>query len=112
MFRFWRSIATYRRRMSDGYQRSAVVLSFNHDGLAIARTKKHRRWLPLWHFMVFIYLVLLIRLVVLADIGAVGYHARMAEMENGNILERGAAKVMQLDPISQSLAVTIRGWIR
>ena len=111
MFRFLKSIAAYRRRVSAGYPQSAVVLSFNHDGLEIARSRKTRRWLPLWHIMVFIYLILLVRLIAIADIGTVGYNARMAEMEKGNILERAAAVVMQLDPISQDLAATIRGFL-
>ena len=109
---FWKSAAKYRRRMADGYQHTASVVSFNHDGIEIARSKKRRRWLPLWHILVFIYLILLIRLVAVADIGPVGYHARMAEMENGNILERAAAKVMQLDPVSRALASEIRGLLR
>ena len=112
MFRFWKSIAGYRRRVSDGYQHSSVVLSFNHDGLEIARAKKTRRWLPLWHIMVFNYLILLVRLIAVADIGPVGYQARMTEMENGNFLERTAAMIMQLDPISQEMAATIRGLLR
>lgn len=109
MFKFWTATSAARRGVASQYQRTASVLSFNHDGLEIARVKTHRRrWLPVWHVIVFVYLMLLIRLVVLADLGPVGYAARMNAMSNGNILERSAAKVMQLDPYSQALAVKLR----
>lgn len=109
MFKFWTATSGARQGVANHYRRSASVLSFNHDGLEIARVKTHRRrWLPFWHLLVFIYLVLLIRLVVLADLGPVGYAARMNEMNNGTLLERGAAKIMQMDPYSQQLAVRLR----
>lgn len=111
MLRIWRAITPYRHRVPSEYRRTASVLSFNHDGLEIARVKAEpgHRWLPLWHIMVFIYLILLIRLVAFADIGPGGYNNRMEQMRNGTLLEQGAAKVMAMDPISQRLARELRG---
>lgn len=95
-----------------GYARTASVLSFNHDGLEIARAKRssRSRWLPVWHFVFFIYLVLLIRIVAIADIGAAAYSSRIQDMRDGTIIERAAAQVMGLDPISGRAAVAVRGF--
>ncbi|MDF0603605.1 hypothetical protein P1J78_23020 [Psychromarinibacter sp. C21-152] len=98
----------FRRKVADGYRNSSAVLSFNHDGLEVARVKNRSRHLPLWHFIFFIYLALLIRLVVAADIGTSGYEARLAEMRDGNVLERAAARVMRMDPVSQEIATKLR----
>jgi hypothetical protein len=101
-----------RRRVSEQYQHSSVVLSFNHDGLEIARVKNEKRWLPIWHVAVFLYLVLLIRLIAIADVGAASYANRMEKLENGSFLEWTAAKVMQMDPISRGIATSLRGSLR
>lgn len=97
-----------RRKVASQYRRSSVVLSFNHDGLQLARVKNNRRWLPLFHIVAFIYLAMVIRLVVIAEIGPSGYSQRMAELRDGNMLERVAASVMAMDPVSQAIAGHIR----
>ena len=101
-----------RRGFSPGRARSAAVLSFNHDGLEIARVKTtRRRWLPLWHIVVVVYLVLLVRMVAVADIGPAGYANRIEEMRNGNALERISARIMALDPVSRKFAGHLRSGI-
>ena len=91
---------------------TASVLSFNHDGLEIARVKKRNRWLPMWHIIFVVYLGLMIRLVVMADIGPGAYGSRMAELKNGTMLERGIGYVMQMDPVSHSIAINVRRGMR
>ncbi len=108
MFKFWTSTTRPRTRLGKVYRRSASVLSFNHDGLEIARVRHERRWLPLWHVAVFLYLALLIRLVAMADIGPAAYASRIDQMNDGSFVERAAARVMQMDPWSQKIAVEIR----
>lgn len=98
----------FRGGFSRAYRASSVVLSFSHDGLAIARAKKTRRWLPIWHVIFFVYMAMLIRLVIMADMGPGGYASRMAELENGTALERLAARVMAMDPVSQEIAKRLR----
>lgn len=98
----------FRRRVSEQYQRSSSVLSFNHDGLEVARVKSRSRYLPLWHLVFFLYIALLIRLVVAADIGTAGYEARLSQMRNGNVVERAAASVMRMDPVSRVIAAKLR----
>jgi len=98
------------RKFSDRYHQSASVLSFNQDGLEIARVKKRRKvpWLPVWHLVFIVYLGLLIRLIAMADLGPAAYGNRMAELESGTWIERMTAKIMFMDPVSRSIAVEVR----
>jgi hypothetical protein len=68
--------------------------------------------MPVWHVIFFVYLILLIRLVAMAQIGPGGYAIRMDEMQSGTSLERVAARIMAMDPISQKLAIQVRGGLR
>lgn len=86
--------------------------SFNHDGLEIARVRHERRWLPVWHIVFFIYLGLVIRLVTMTEIGPAGYAQRMAQLENGTLVERMTAQVMQMDPVSRKIAIQVRSSLR
>jgi len=101
-------ITGFRRKVAHEYQRSSVVLSFNQDGLELARVKTGRRWLPIWHIIFFIYVAMLIRLVVMADMGPSGYNQRIEQLKGGNAIERAAAVVMEMDPVSRALATQIR----
>lgn len=107
-------MSLFRKKRLSGrmYQSSAAVLSFNHDGLEIARIKTEKRWLPIWHIIFFIYLALLVRLVAMADIGPGGYAARIDDMQQGNLFERAAAYVMHMDPVSQQIAISLRRGMR
>ena len=106
------SLFPKKRRSGSMYHPSATVLSFNHDGLEIARVKTEKRWLPIWHIIFFIYLALLVRLVAMADIGPGGYANRIDDMRDGNIFERVAAYVMHMDPVSQQIALSLRRGMR
>lgn len=111
MSRLWRLLSKLFRAGSE-FQRSTAVVSFNHDGLEIARKKTERGWLPFGHLAIFLYLVLLLRLVTIADIGAASYESRMEKLEDGSFLERVTARVMFMDPWSRSLASDIRSNLR
>ncbi|WP_425051694.1 hypothetical protein [Psychromarinibacter sp. S121] len=108
MARLLRPFSILPARVAQEYRRSSAVVSFNHDGLEVARVRNRSRYLPLWHVIFFIYFAMLMRLVVAADIGTASYEARMEEMRNGHALERVAARVMHMDPVSRQLAVQIR----
>ena len=108
MFGFLQSSSRPPGRLRKAYRQSSSVLSFNHDGLEIARTRNERRWLPIWHIAVFVYLALLIRLIAIAEAGPAAYANRMQQMGEGTFIERSIATVMQMDPISQKLAMKMR----
>ena len=94
------------------YRQSAAVLSFNQDGLEIARVRHERRFLPFFHITMFFYLAMIIRLVVMAEVGPVAYASRMDQLSNGNMLERAGAFVMQMDPVSRDIATQLRSAMR
>lgn len=87
-------------------------LSFNHDGLEVARVRRQRRYMPVWHVIFFIYLGLLIRLISMADLGPGAYENRMAELRDGSVIERVTASVMYMDPVSRSIALNLRRALR
>lgn len=96
-----------KRNAAVGYGFESRV-SFNHDGMEIARVKPRKKWLPVWHFIFFVYIGLLIRLISMADMGPAAFENRMAELENGTIIERVTARVMYMDPVSRAIAIDIR----
>lgn len=109
------------RRNADGRVRTrfgrragvAHQMSFNHDGLQIARVKRRRsRYLPIWHIIFFIYFVYLMRLMAMADLGVGAYQARIDELAQGSWVERTTAHIMQADPISRDIAADIRNALK
>lgn len=96
-----------------GFFRHNRVQSFNHDGLELARIKRKRvRYLPVWHVIFFVYFVYLVRLVAMADMGVATYQSRIDQLAQGNVLERTAAVVMHMDPVSRSLAIDLRATLQ
>ncbi len=112
MFGISLGIKPARRQSFAGHGRSVSVTSFNHDGMEIVRVRKERRWLPAWHLVFFVYMVMLVRLIAMADAGPAAYANRIAQLEAGTVLERAAAKVMYMDPVSRSIANEVRAGLR
>lgn len=112
MFQLSKALSHSKRSVGSAYRSTSTVLSFNHDGLEIARVRNDRRWLPLWHIAVFIYLAMVIRLIVIADIGPAAYANRIEKMSEGTVLERVAAVAMYMDPVSRGIATELRGALR
>ncbi|MEM1389230.1 MAG: hypothetical protein AAF626_18085 [Pseudomonadota bacterium] len=90
----------------------AFVESFQHDNVALARTRSVRRSLPWVHFAAFLYLAMVLRVVSMAEMGPGSYAARVVDMRAGSAVERITAVIMQPDPISQGLAVNVRRGLR
>jgi hypothetical protein len=108
----WRK-ADGPERLLVGARRPTQVSSFNHDGLELAKVKRRRsKYLPLWHLVFFIYVILIVRLIAMADMGPVAYQSRIDSLSQGNLFERFAAKVMYMDPVSRSISVDLRKSLR
>ncbi len=88
--------------------RSRSVESFNHDGMELARRRRHRRVLPIRQILQFALAVLAFKIFLFIQIGAVAYNGKMAELSEGNMLERAAAAIMVLDPVSKGVVTAIR----
>ena len=48
----------------------------------------------------------------MAEVGPAAYANKMALLENGTLIERIAAHVMYMDPVSREIAVNIRAGMR
>lgn len=90
----------------------ASVISFNHDGFEIARVRTKRRWMPAWHVIFFVYMIFVVRLITMIDIGPASYGNRVAELANGSAIERIAARVMRMDPVSHQFVIEARSGLR
>ena len=110
--RFFRRTGDREAHSGVRYSRTASVVSFNHDGLEIARSRRSTRWLPMWHIIFFVYLGLLIRLISMAEAGPAAYAHRMAKLENGSFIERTTARIMYMDPVSRAIASKLRARIK
>lgn len=84
------------------------VESFRHDGMELARRRPHRRTLPIRQLLQFALAVMAFKVFLFLQIGAVAYTAKMTELAQGNQVERIAAKVMILDPLSQWVVDIVR----
>jgi len=107
--RYLKKMQSRQRAYSTAKGGSACVMRYTAQGVEFHRARKSRPWLPVRQILVFIYLVFLIRVVVVAEIGPTTYDARVADMSERTFLERAAARVMFLDPVSRSMAARVRG---
>lgn len=91
-----------RQRLSKGY-----VMSVNHDGLIIAEPKARSSVIP-WRGILFVLVgTLIVKGVMLAQIGPEGYEARIATLQAGNQVEQIGAYVLAADPITQWIAAQV-----
>lgn len=109
---FPRTLRWPRGRRSAPPPSAASLQSFNHDALEIARRRRVRHAVPLQQFSAFVYLAFTLRILAMAEAGPGGYAYRIAEMRDGTLVERGAAVVMQADPVSQRIAMKLRRGVR
>ena len=92
--------------------RAGAIESFNHDGVLIARRRKHKRSLPIREILLFLVAVVAFKLVLFFDMGGATYGAKAAELMAGSTIEQWAGWAMQLDPVSQFIVDQVRfaGW--
>ena len=76
------------------------IESFNHDGVELARRRKHSRLYPLPQIAQFALAYIAFKVFLFLQMGAGSYGAKITLLSDGNMMERIAAKVMSLDPLS------------
>lgn len=90
------------KRLSRGY-----VMSVNHDGLIIAQPKARQSWIP-WRGILFVLVgTILVKAVMLAQVGTESYDARVTTLSAGNQLEKVGAYVLTADPATRWIAAQI-----
>lgn len=84
------------------------LVSFNHDGVEIARRRPRRREWPVRQVVLFLVAVLSFKIFLFFDMGGGAYGAKVEELGRGNGFERIAARAMALDPVSRWLVDGLR----
>lgn len=88
--------------------RSRSVEGFNLDGTELARRRKHGRTVPVKQLFQLGLAFLSFKVFLFFQLGAAGYGSKMAQLSDGALLERVAAKAMALDPVSAWVIDLIR----
>ena len=94
-------------RMKGGY-----VTTVNRDGLIVVRPQRKRSVLP-WRGFLFLILGFIgFKTLLMAGLGFGNYQDRVDALNAGGIVERAGAYLMQPDPISHTLAIQVRPYLR
>lgn len=102
-----RRIHRHHRKLSHGY-----VTSVNHDGLIIARPRRHGPRFPWKGLMVTVALFLLFKGFLFANLGAATFGERVEKLNSGTIVEKAGAFAMQADPATLWIAEQIGPFLR
>jgi hypothetical protein len=78
------------------------------DGLIVLKPRRRVVEFPLKGLIVLVIGFFFFKAFILASIGPDTYGERIEILENGTLLEQGGAWVMQIDPISQTVANYVR----
>ena len=88
------------RAMSNGY---TTVL--RDDGLIVVRPRRRpRRFFPLKGTLALVAGFFLFKALMLSSLGEITYNERVAKLNQGTIVEKGGAWVMQTEPVTYFLA--------
>ncbi|MCG7493225.1 hypothetical protein [Thalassobius sp. Cn5-15] len=91
---------------------NGFVTTVNRDGLIVVRPQRKRSVLP-WRGLLFLLLGFIgFKTLLLAGIGFATYQERVDDLYAGGVVERAGAFLMQPDPISESLALKVRPYLR
>jgi len=97
-----RRLERKHRAMSRGY-----TTHMQSDGLIVAKPKRARVRISGRSILLFSLAFIAFKGFLIANLGSLAYEERLARLENGTLVERGGAFVMQIDPISQLVAEQI-----
>jgi len=86
-------------KMAHGYSTKV-----GRDGLIIVTPKRRRRGFPLKLLIMFGLGFLGLKVFMVAAVGPVTYNDRLAKLESGTVIEQAGAKVLAIDPVTETLA--------
>ncbi|MBM2291513.1 hypothetical protein JQX09_06310 [Sulfitobacter pseudonitzschiae] len=93
-----RSLTRKHRRMSNGY-----TAHMRRDGLIVVKPKRGRMQFPLKGAVLVAIGFFAFKAFMLMSLGEVTYADRLADLQNGTLIEQGGAWVMQADPLTQAM---------
>ena len=88
------------------------IESFNHDGLELARRRKHDGGLPIKQILLFALFVLAFKIFLALHMGMAAYGSKMNALAEGAGWERLAAKAMVLDPVSELIVTEMQAMLK
>ncbi len=74
------------------------------DGLIIVTPKRRRRGFPFKLLIMFGLGFLGLKVFMVAAVGPVTYNDRLAKLESGSVIEQAGARVLAIDPVTETLA--------
>jgi hypothetical protein len=98
-----RRLVRQHEALSHGYE-----TRIRRDGLLIVTPKRQSRGVSLTAIVTFLGLFLVLKAVLVAQIGLQGYEDRVFLLQSGTVVERIGAMIMQVDPVTAYLADIIR----
>ena len=98
-----RRLVRRHEALSHGYE-----TRIRGDGLLIVTPKRQSRGVSLTAIVTFVGLFLVMKAVLVAQIGLQGYEDRVLMLQSGTFAERIGAMIMQVDPVTAYLADLIR----
>ncbi|MFG6561540.1 hypothetical protein [Sulfitobacter sp. 1A15299] len=87
------------RKLERGY-----VTRIGRDGLISVLPRRARRGFPMTGLFLIVLVFFGFKAFTLAAIGPVTYNERLSRLANGSNLEQVGAKMMAIDPVTQTLA--------
>lgn len=90
------------RAMSRGY-----VTRMRSDGLIVARPYRAQARFPVKPVLLFLLAFVAFKGFLIANLGPDAYSERVSKLENGTVVERAGAWVMQIEPVSNLIAQEI-----
>jgi len=97
-----RRLERKHRAMSRGYTTHMLP-----DGLIVAKPKRAQVRISGRSILLFAMAFIAFKGFLIANLGSLGYEERLARLDNGTMVERGGAFVMQIDPLSKFAAEQI-----
>lgn len=92
-------------------RRNGVVHRVGRDGLIRSRARFIRPRFPLQGALVIAVLFMAFKTLLFAQMGAVSYDARVAELRSGNALEQAGAVLMQQDRVSTTVGGLLQRYV-
>lgn len=95
------------KAMSQGYENV-----MRPDGLVMAKPLPARDRGPIRPVAILIVAFLLFKAILIISVGEATYKERVLELRHGNLVEHAGAVLMQVDPVSNFLALQLRPYLR
>ncbi|RYG91030.1 hypothetical protein EU803_12490 [Loktanella sp. IMCC34160] len=81
------------------------------DGLVVAKARRRTPSFPLRGLMILAGAAMLFKAFLYVNLGGITYSERVAELQQGSILEQAGAWIMQADPATLWMAEQIKSFL-